>query len=109
MTFAPAKRRCIYKKVHYLTFDLDLVVKVTRNVAQYPLYHVTYSATMFEVAMSNGLGGDTFTRNITDGRRTVFGTKLIYPFSLKKIVGITISPFSSSLPVSTSRKFVFDV
>ena len=26
------------------------------------LYHVTYSATQFEVATSNGLGGDTFTR-----------------------------------------------
>ena len=24
----------------------------------------------FEVATFNGLGGDTFTRNVTDGRRT---------------------------------------
>ena len=46
-------------------FDLDLV-KVTQNVAQYPLHHVTYSALKFEDAMSNGLGGDTFTRNMTD-------------------------------------------
>ena len=49
-----------YKKIHYLTFDLnvfDLWPKVTRNVAQYPLHHVTYAATKFEVAMSNGLGG----------------------------------------------------
>ena len=52
-------RRYIYKKIHYLTFDLDLGVKFTQNVAQ---YHVTYSATKFEVATSNGLGGDTFTR-----------------------------------------------
>ena len=37
-------------------------VKVTQNVAQYPLHHVTYSATKFEVATSNRLGGDTFTR-----------------------------------------------
>ena len=43
-------------------FDLLSWVKVTRNVAQYPLHHVTYSATKFEVAMSNQLGGDTFTR-----------------------------------------------
>ena len=43
-------------------FDLDLGVKVTQNVAQYPLHHVTYSATKFEVATSNRLGGDTFTR-----------------------------------------------
>ena len=54
--------------MHYLTFDLDLGVKVTINVAQYPLHHVTYSPTKFEVATSNGLGGDTFTRNVTDGR-----------------------------------------
>ena len=94
--------RYIYKKIHYLTFDLDLGAKVTRNVAQYPLHHVTYSATKFEVATSNRLGGDTFTRNVTDahphgrtdaqtdGRRTDFGTKLIYPFFLKKKAGIII-------------------
>ena len=57
-----------YKKIHYLTFDLDLGVKVTRNVAQYPLHHVTYSATKFEVTTSTGLEGDTFTRNVTDAR-----------------------------------------
>ena len=55
-------------------FDLDLGVKVTQNVAQYPLHHVTYSATKFEVATSKGLGGDTFTKNLrdrrTDGRTT---------------------------------------
>ena len=40
----------------------DLGVKVTQNVAQYPPHHVTYSAAKFEVARSNRLGGDTFTR-----------------------------------------------
>ena len=56
------------RKIKYLTFDLDLVVKVTykvkvtQNVAQCPLHHVTYIATKFEVATSNRLGGDTFTR-----------------------------------------------
>ena len=57
---------------------------------------MTYSPTKFEVATSNGLGGDTFTRNVTDGRthgrtdgrRTEFDTKLIYPFFLKKKAGI---------------------
>ena len=49
-------------------FDLDLGVKVTRSVAQYPLHHVTYLGTKFKVAVSNGLGGDAFTRNVTDGR-----------------------------------------
>ena len=76
------KEEIIYKKIHYLTFDLD--AKVTQKVTQYPLHHVSYSATKFEVAMSYRLGGDTFTRNVTDahphGGRTDFGTKLIYPF-----------------------------
>ena len=61
-------RRCIYKKIHYLTFDLDLGVKVTRNVTQYPLHHVISAPTKFEVATSYGLGEDTITRNVTDGR-----------------------------------------
>ena len=56
------RRRSIYKKIQYLTFDLDFGVKVTQNVAQYPLHHVTFSATKFEVATSKGLGGDAFTR-----------------------------------------------
>ena len=30
----------------------------TRNVAQLPLHHVIYSPIKFEVATSNGLGGD---------------------------------------------------
>ena len=71
---------------------------------------MSYSPTKFGVATSNGLGGDTFTRNVTDGRthgrtdgrtdrrtdgqtdgrRTDFDTKLIYPFFLKKKAGIII-------------------
>ena len=43
-------------------FDLDLWVKVTQNVVHYPLHHVTYAPTEFEVTASKGLGGDTFTR-----------------------------------------------
>ena len=42
-------------------FDLDLGVKVTQHVTQYPLHHVTYSGTKFEVAASKGLGGHAFT------------------------------------------------
>ena len=59
-------RRCIYKKKHYLTFDFDLRVKATQNIAQYPLHHVNYLGTKFEDTMPKGLGGDTFTRNVTD-------------------------------------------
>ena len=52
-------RRCVYKKIHYLTFDLDHGVKVTQNDTQYPLHHVIYASIKFEVATSNGLGEDT--------------------------------------------------
>ena len=55
---------------------------------------MTYSGTNLEVSTSYGLGGDTFTRNVadgrTDGRRTDFGTKLEYDFFLKKEAGIKI-------------------
>ena len=37
------------KKIHYLTFDLDLGVKIIQNVAQYPLHHVTYSGLKFKL------------------------------------------------------------
>ena len=53
------------RKKQHLTFDLG--VKVTQNVAQYPLHHVTYSTTKFEVATSNCLGGDTLYKK-RDGR-----------------------------------------
>ena len=90
------RRRCIYKKIQYLTFDLGLGVKVTRKVAQYPLHHVTYSATKFEVARSNCLGGDTFTRKyiiwsltLTLGSRShkMFPSNLyfLWPFQLQSL------------------------
>ena len=43
-------------------FDIDLGVKVTGNVTQYPLHHVNYAPANFEVATSKGVGGDAFTR-----------------------------------------------
>ena len=83
---------------HYLTFDLDLGVKVTRNIAQYPLQHVTCLGKKFEVAPLNGLDGYIFTRNVmhghTDGRtfrRTMnkLCCEINVPFFfLKKRVGI---------------------
>ena len=42
-------------------FNLDPKVKVTQNVAQYPLRHVTYRAARYEAVSSQGLG-DVFTR-----------------------------------------------
>ena len=43
-------------------YDLDLVVKVTQNVVQYPPNHMTYEPAKFEVAMPNSLREDGFTR-----------------------------------------------
>ena len=43
-------------------FDLDLQVKVTLNVSQCPLHHVTYAPTEFEVTTSKALGGEAFTK-----------------------------------------------
>ena len=43
-------------------------ILLLQNVAQYPLHHVTCLGTKFGVATSNGLGGDTFTRNVMDGQ-----------------------------------------
>ena len=45
----------------YTFFNLDLGIKVTLNIAQYPLHHVTYAAAKFEAATSKGLKGDAFT------------------------------------------------
>ena len=44
-------------RICLVIFDLDL--GVTQNITRFPLHHVTYAP---EVAMSNGLGGDKFTR-----------------------------------------------
>ena len=87
--------RKVYEEMH-LQENTLFGVKVTQNITQYPLHHVIYAPTKFEVATSNRLGEDTITRNVTDGqtdtrtdgqtdgRRTDFGTKLIYPIFFTK-------------------------
>ena len=57
-----------------ILFDRDLWVKVTQNVAQYPLHHVPYAATELVVARSNGFlrryiykKPDGWTHRCTDG------------------------------------------
>ena len=47
---------------HWATALPILEVKNTWNGAQYPLHHVTYATAKFEVATSNSLGKDVFTR-----------------------------------------------
>ena len=37
-----------------MTFDQDTGVKVTWNIAQYPLHHMTYAPAILQVATSNG-------------------------------------------------------
>ena len=51
------------------------------NVVQYPLHHVTNAPAKFEVAKSNGLGKDAFTRNVMDRRmdgRTLLASTLFF-------------------------------
>ena len=43
-------------------YDLDLWVKVTPNVVLCPPNHMTFAPAKFEVATSNSLGEDAFTR-----------------------------------------------
>ena len=43
-------------------YNLDLRVKVTRNVAQYHPHHVTDASANFKFAMSNGSGEGAFKR-----------------------------------------------
>ena len=44
-------------------FDLDIGVQVTQDVAKYPLHHVTYSDSKFEVATPDRVNGDAFKKN----------------------------------------------
>ena len=44
-------------------YYLDLGVKVTQNVTQHSLYHVTYAPAKFETASSNSLGVDILQEN----------------------------------------------
>ena len=76
-----------------MTFDVDpdYKVKVTQTVSQFPLHHVIYAPAKFAVATFNGLGGDAFTRNLTEGRtdrRTTDRLEIYKPFFLKKRAGI---------------------
>ena len=59
-------RPTVWENIHLLYSLYDLGVKVMKNVAQYLLHYLTYASTNFEVARSNGLGGDAFTRKLFD-------------------------------------------
>ena len=52
------------KKYIISLLTLTLGQGQTRNAAPYPLHYMTYAPAKFEAAMSNGLGGNAFTRNI---------------------------------------------
>ena len=73
-------------------FDLELGVKVTQHITQYPLPHVTYSHVTFGVATSIGLGDEAITRNVTGGRtdrrRTDFWYEMNIPYFSKEKGGI---------------------
>ena len=50
-------RQTVWEEMHLheiALFDLEIGVKVTQDVAKYPLHHVTYSDTKFEISTSDG-------------------------------------------------------
>ena len=91
--------RCIHKKIHYLTLNLDLCVKITRNVTQYPLHYVTYAPTQFEVATSKCLGGNSFT-----------GKYIIRPLALTSLPSTSLDLFNYKVwSFWTITVFAFDL
>ena len=63
MTYVPALHTMVKEKIHLqenTLFDLDL--GVTQNAAQYSRHHVTYAPAKFDIATSDCLGEDAFTR-----------------------------------------------
>ena len=66
-------------------FDLDLQVKITLNVAQCTLHHVTYSHTEFEVTTSKALGGEAFTRKFN-----IVAQYSLHQLQSLKLLGLTV-------------------
>ena len=62
LTYVPAKFKPALSKGLWMylqentLYELDLGVRVMRNVFQYPSHHVTYAPATFEDSISNGLG-----------------------------------------------------
>ena len=85
--FQKFMRRCVCKKIHYLTFDLGLGVKVTWNVISIPYIRWSMHVQGWSCYVQS-LGKDKITRYVThrqtDRRQTDFSTKLIYPIFLTK-------------------------
>ena len=52
----------VKKEMHLQENTFNNLTLIKQNIAQYPLYHVTYTPAKFEVATSNSLGGDAFIR-----------------------------------------------
>ena len=68
------RSKCIYKKIHYLTFDPRSRL---HNAAQYSLHRVAY--VQLKVVTSSRLGGDAFTRKYIDLWVKVAWNKAQYP------------------------------
>ena len=106
--------------VFYLWPYLDFWVKVTRNVALFPLhcvtyapakFHVTNAPAKFEVAMSNSSGGEDFLENtfltllLSRSHKTLPSTLYImWPFTPAKF-GVALSNLKCS--TALIRKYIF--
>ena len=67
----------------------DFKVKVTQKLAHFPIHNVTCAPTKFEFAMFNGLVGDAFARNLTDGRTQVPTKRFLLGVSMLEKVANT--------------------
>ena len=80
-------------------------VKVSRNVVQYPLHHVTNTATKFEAGMTKGLGGETFTRKYIIWSLTLTSYEML-PSTLYIMYPLHHVPYlAPKFEVATSKGF----
>ena len=82
------RRRCIYKKVHYL------LLTFTINVVQCPLHHVTYAPTDFEVTTSKALEIQYLTLTLGSRSHKMLPSTLYIMWTIQlkslKFLGLTV-------------------
>ena len=96
-------RRCIYKKIHYLTLTPTPRSRSHKIMLSSLLHDVSYVPAKFEVATFNGLGGDAFTRNLTEGRTDGQTSMDIYCLWTGRIYGQDIFAFKDSWILSIAN------
>ena len=106
--FKKFMRRCVYKKIHYLTFYLGLEVKVTWNIVS-TLYIMWSMHVQGWNCYVQSLGEDTITRNLTHGQTTdQLWYKINIPYFSNEKAGINsylLQSWGGLLRISVINKF----